>query len=93
MVAVVTELMVGGECFTQNDSIKDPLGSLASKPLTPSVALSSGQDTFALDKIFALIDEYIYADFLHPSTFPLHSHGGPYIEKLRIYFAFGGQYF
>jgi len=62
MVAVVTELMVGGERSTQNDSIKDPLGSLVSKPLAPSVALSSGQDTFALDKIFALIDGYIYAN-------------------------------
>src|ERR1039457_315085 len=26
---------------------------------------------------------YIDADFLHPSTFPLHSDGGPYIRQLR----------
>ena len=32
MVAVVTGLMVGGERSTEDDSIKDPLGSLISTP-------------------------------------------------------------
>lgn len=71
MVAVVTELMVGGERSTEDDSIKDPLGFLVSKLLAPSVALSNGQDSFALEKIFALIDEYICADLSSCPNFSL----------------------
>jgi hypothetical protein len=33
--------------------------------------------------MFALIDEYIDANFLHPSTFPLQSGGGPYIKEIE----------
>ena len=79
MVAVVIELMVGGERSTQNDSIKDPLGSLVSKPLALSVALSSGRNMFALDKIFILIDVYICADQPAISIFRFPRGGGPYI--------------
>jgi hypothetical protein len=72
--------MVGGERSIQNDSTKGSARALISKPLTPSVALSSGQDTFAFDKIFALIDEYICADSLL-QNFPFQSRGGSYISR------------
>jgi hypothetical protein len=78
MVAVVTELMVGGERSTQDDSIKGSARTLVSKLRLRALLQSNGKDTFVLDNIFALIDGYIDADFPSPSTFPLHSGGGPY---------------
>jgi hypothetical protein len=51
--------------------------------LVSSVAHRSGKEISALDNTFALIDGYINADFLHPSTFPLQSDGGPYISEAR----------
>ena len=62
MVAVVTELMVGGECSTEGDWTKGSAQALVSKPLAQSVASQQRRDIFALDNIFALIDEYIAAD-------------------------------
>jgi hypothetical protein len=56
MVAVVTELMVGGECSTEGDWTKGSARALASKPLAQSVASQRRRDLFALDNIFALID-------------------------------------
>jgi hypothetical protein len=55
MVAVVTELMVGGERSTQDDSTKDPIG-LWSLSSDSERCPSSGRDNFVLDNIFALID-------------------------------------
>ena len=79
MVAVMAVLMVGGELSTEDDSTWDPLGLRSLNPDSER-CLSNGLDTFVLDNIFALIDGYIDADFLHPPTFPLQSNGGPYIE-------------
>ena len=62
MVAIVTELMVGGECSTEGDWTKGSARALVSKPLAQSVASQQRRDLFALDNIFALIDEYIYAN-------------------------------
>jgi hypothetical protein len=62
MVAVVTELMVGGECSTEGDWTKGSARALVSKPLAQSVASQRRTGLFALDNIFALIDEYIAAD-------------------------------
>ena len=77
MVAVVTELMVGGERSTQDDSTRGSARTLVLS-LTPSVARSNGKDIFVLDNIFALIDEYICADFSVAQSFLLQSCGGPY---------------
>ena len=63
MVAVMAVLMVGGEHSTEDDSTWDPLGLRSLNPDSERCA-SNGQDTFVLDNIFALIDEYICAD--HP---------------------------
>ena len=70
MVAVVTELMVGGERSTQDDSIKGSARTLVSKLRLR--ALLQATDTFVLDNIFALIDGYICADYTRrPQLFPL----------------------
>jgi hypothetical protein len=70
MVAVMAVLMVGGEHSTEDDSTWDPLGLRSLNPDSERCA-SNGQDTFVLDNIFALIDEYICADLsIDPSLFP-----------------------
>ena len=51
------------------------------------------QDTFVLDNIFALIDEYICADLsTRSSLFPLHSGGGPYIHLRALAAEFLGAF-
>jgi hypothetical protein len=70
MVAVVTELMVGGECSTEGDWTKGSVRALVSKPLAQSVASQQRRDLFALDNIFALIEDTFAQTFFLHQLFP-----------------------
>jgi hypothetical protein len=78
MVAVVTELMVGGETPPKMIRQRDPLG-LWSLNSDSERCPSNGKDIFVLDNISALIDGYICADPKHSlQRFSLQFDGGPY---------------
>jgi hypothetical protein len=82
MVAVVTELMVGGETPPKMIRQRDPLG-LWSLNSDSEGCPSNGKDIFVLDNISALIDEYICADFLLPQLFPCN-HAADHTYKWKV---------